>query len=245
MQRNRLFLLLLAVMLCFAVFSCKKSSNDKTVVIGTSYFPLVKDKYVTYTVDSIYWIDTSCLQIDFTYQLQYVIKDTFTDAQKNIQYVFYSYINSSKTNNQWMPNDVFYATVTDTGIVVSKDQLMFRKFGFPVSAGTTWKGNSLIDTRDVDYSYFSNWTYSYQDVGSPYFNGNFDFQNTITVNEADQSLNDIVSQPDSVATRTLFKEIYAENVGLVYSEAIHWTYNPNTASCKKGYSVIMRAVDHN
>jgi len=245
MKRNSLPLLLLAVILSFAVFSCKKSDNNPPAVIGTSYLPFVKGQYVTFSVDSIYWIDTSCLQIENVYQLQYVVKDTFTDAKKHLQYVYYAYIKSSKTNNTWVAKDVFYATATDTGILVTKDDLIFRKFGYPIAEANTWKGNSLIDVNDKDYSYFSNWSYKYKDVGLGYFNGSYDFPNTVTVLEADQSVNDIVSNPDTTAARTTFKEIYAYNVGLVYSEATHWTYDPNSALCKKGYSVIMKAIDHN
>lgn len=245
MKRNCLPVVLVAVLLSLAVFSCKKSDDKKPVVIGTSYLPLEKGKYVTYTVDSIYWIDTSCLQIEKAYELQYVLKDTFTDAKKNMQYVYYSYIKSDKTNGAWVANDVFFASVSDTGVIITKDELRFIKFGYPVAEGTQWKGNALIDAHDKDYSYFGNWTYRYKDAGAGYYNGNLDFPNTITVLETDQSLNDIISQPDTVASRTLFKEIYAENVGLVYSEMTHWTYDPDAALCRKGYSVIMKAIDHN
>lgn len=198
-----------------------------------------------YDVDSTSWIDTSCLEFHHTYQLRYLVVDTFTDEQQNINYVINSFVNSAKTGGQWIANDVFYAAVTPDGLVVNKDRLKFVKLVFPVESGTTFQGNKLVDTRDTDYAYFRNWNYTYQNVGQSFTSGTESFDNTVTVAEKDETVGDMNAQPDSLASRTFFQEVYAYNVGLVYSQQTHWTYDPNFAMCKKGYSVVMQAVAHN
>jgi hypothetical protein len=245
MKRIGLFILLVPMLFAIGFVGCKKSGDGVKFNLGTGYFPLQKGSYVTYDVDSILWIDTSGLQIEKTYQLQYVIKDTFTDAGKNLQYVFYSYRKDANTKGAWVPNDVFYVSVSDTGYVETKDELRYIKLLMPIETGTNWDGNRLIPIHDAEFSYFANWTYSYQNIDQAYFNGNLDFPKTLTVTESDQTINDIVSEPDTTASRTFFKEIYADNVGLVYGEYTHWTYDPLIANYRKGYSVIMKATDHN
>lgn len=246
MNRKYLPILLLVVLFSAVLFSCKKSKNtspnaDKTL----QYFPLQKGKYIVYNVDSTLWIDTSCLEYHHTYQLRYQVTDTFTDDQQNVNYVVDAFVNSAKTGGQWVASDVFNVAVTPDGLVVDKDRIKFIKLVFPVVNGTTFNGNKLIDTRDTDYAYFRNWTYSYQNVGQSFTSGLESFDNTVTVAEHDETVGDMNAKPDSLASRTYFKEVYAYNVGLIYSQQTHWTYDPNFAMCKKGYSVIMQAVSHN
>jgi hypothetical protein len=50
--------------------------------------------------------------------------------------------------------------------------------------------------------------------------------------------------------RTYAKEVYAYNVGMIYKEWTHYTYNANnfeglSDSCWNGYRVTMTAVDYN
>ncbi|MBA3829764.1 MAG: hypothetical protein H0X33_12560 [Taibaiella sp.] len=244
MKRICLPVLVLAVLLSVVFFSCKKSSSGPAVK-SVAYYPLQIGKYVVYNVDSIRWVDTSCLEYNTTYQLRYEIKDTFSDARKNLFYVFYVYKKSNATKQAWVSNDVFYASLSDTGIIVTKDQLRFIKITLPVTSGNAWRGNTLIHTSDTDNAYFNNWSYTYQNVANSFYDGTLSFDKTITVNERDETINNIATLPDTTASRTYFKEIYGEGVGLIYSEATHWTYDPVKASCKKGYSVIMSATDHN
>ena len=245
MNRKCLPVVLMVVLFSVAFFSCKKSKTNPNADKTLQYFPLQVGKYVTYNVDTTLWIDTSCLEFHHTYQLRYQVADTFTDEQQNVNYKIFSFVNSAKTGGQWVANDVFYVANTANGLVVNKDRVSFIKLTFPVLEGGTFQGNKLIDTRDTDYAYLRNWSYAYQNVGNSFTSGLESFDNTVTVLERDETIGDMVAKPDSFASRTYFKEVYAYNIGLVYSQQTHWTYDPNFATCKKGYSVIMQAIDHN
>ena len=74
----------------------------------------------------------------------------------------------------------------------------------------------------------------------PYNNGRINFENTISVNE----IADSVSYPLPGAHKTFSREVYAYDVGMIYREFTHWTNDPGNP-CRKGFSVMMRAIDHN
>jgi hypothetical protein len=91
------------------------------------------------------------------------------------------------------------------------------------------------------------WNYQYKDQEQSFNNGKAFFDNTVTVLEADETVNDPETMPDSYASRTFAKEVYGYDVGMVYREMTHWTYDgsPGQSRFRRGYSVVMRAVDHN
>jgi hypothetical protein len=150
----------------------------------------------------------------------------------------------------WRVDDVFFITPTATGIEVIQNNLRFTKLVFPVKDGVTWKGNSQIATNDQDLGYFFDWNYKYMNVGGAYNNGRVEFENTATVQQVDETQNNPDTMPAAFAYRTFGREVYAHNIGMVYRELLHWTYDPNPSpgqpqASRKGYSVVMRAIEHN
>lgn len=123
------------------------------------------------------------------------------------------------------------------------------KLQSPVAQGTTWLGNRAIDTTDIELRYYGGWVYKYDNIDQPYDNGLDTFNNTITVNAVNDSLNnpDVDSLKTAYAERTFMQEVYANNIGMVYRAFIRWTYDPGTQAnaCRKGHAVVMRAIDHN
>ena len=95
------------------------------------------------------------------------------------------------------------------------------------------------------FAYFKDWDYTYFRVGESYGTGEVKYDNTVTVVHADEAENSPEVFPNDYASRTLSKEVFAKDVGMVYREYIRWTYDPKTTHCRKGTGVIMRAVDHN
>lgn len=166
------------------------------------------------------------------------------DAQKRLSYSIDVHI---RTNDSlpWLTHRVIYVTPTATGLEYVEANVRFIKMIFPVANNLEWNGNALIPSGDQDYQYFQNWTYKYSDYEQSFNNGKVLFDNTITVNEADDKLNDPETMPESYATRTFAKEVYGYDIGMVYREVTHWTYDPFTTKYRNGYSVVMRAVDHN
>lgn len=93
--------------------------------------------------------------------------------------------------------------------------------------------------------FIAGWNYNYTDYKKSFNQDGVSFDNTVTVNEVDETQNDPETQPTAYAYRTYSKEVYAYNVGLVYRAWTHWVYDPGVKNCRSGSSVIMKAIDHN
>jgi hypothetical protein len=96
------------------------------------------------------------------------------------------------------------------------------------------------------FAYLKGWRYLYQNTNLSYFNGYVNFDNTVSVLENDENVNyqNVDSLPHG--HKTYAKEVYAWNVGMIYKEWTHYTWGaPDTTQNRNGYTVIMRAVDHN
>ena len=251
--------IILAGAFCFTTFfSCKKTTvatGDQTV----NYFPISLGKYVTYDVDSVVYIgDTLCNQYETRTQLKYAIDDTFRDNLNRLSYIM-DVFSRQDDGGKWVAIRTILLTqgiipplvlpapagVPTSNILYSQDGTQYEKLVFPIVNGQSWPGNQFVSSVDPSLQYLQNWTYSYQDLGKPYNNGYNNYQNTVTVLEDNESVN--YPQIDSALTayRIYEKEIYAYNVGMVYKEFTHWTYQPYNAKCVNGFTVVMRATDHN
>lgn len=245
------FLLVLSCV--FAFYSCKKVSNS-TVDATRNYFPLQFGKYITYAVDSIYYYPGDSLyalthpgyngiQVETRCQLKYAISDTYT-YKKKLNYIMDVYYRPYE-GADWVPHRVILLQPTTNGLLYSQDGTQYIKLMFPVKNGFTWKGNQNAQVQDTLYSYLKDWNYTYRDMDHVYFNGFVSFDNTITVDECDENVNyqDIDSMVHGY--KTFAKEVYAYNVGMIYKEWTHYTWHPSLPKSRSGYSVIMRAIDHN
>jgi hypothetical protein len=224
-------------------FSCRKvtvSTADAT----RNYFPLQFGKYVTYDVDSIYYIDTSCLKLEVKSQMKYAVTDTFRDNQYRLSYIM-DVFTRPYDGGIWQPSTVILITPTTDSMLVTQDQTQYIKMVFPVVNGGSWLGNSNAVIQNSTFAYLANWDYTYQNYHLSYNNGLVNFDNTVTVLEDNESQNYPSVDSQVSAYRTYAKEVYAYNVGMIYKEWTHWTYKPDSAQCVKGYSVVMKAIDYN
>ncbi|OSZ79469.1 hypothetical protein CAP35_14820 [Chitinophagaceae bacterium IBVUCB1] len=254
MNKKTLPLLLLAVLFTIAYTSCKKADDKPVVRESDSYFPLEIGKYVIYNVDSTIWDDTNCVKIVRRYQMMYRVADTFTDTKGRASYRVDVSIRK-KAEDPWLIQSVMYATNTGQELELSYSQLRFVKMIYPISEGRTWLGNAYVNTADPGLTYFNDWNYRYVNVDMPFSNGQVNYENTVTVMQIDNKVNDPETQPRENAIRTYSKEVFAKGVGMVYREYYRWTYDassknntdPNLVDtrCLKGDGVILRAVDHN
>ncbi|MCD6011981.1 MAG: hypothetical protein K0Q79_1843 [Flavipsychrobacter sp.] len=237
------FLLVLSCV--FAFYSCKKVSNS-TVDATRNYFPLQFGKYVTYAVDSTYYYggayDTA-RTVETRCQLKYAVTDTYT-YKKKLNYIMDVYYRPYE-GADWVPQRVILVQPTHDGLLYSQDGTQYIKLMFPVKEGFSWKGNVFAQVQDTLFSYLKNWDYTYQNYDHVYFNGFVSFDNTVTVMQNDENVNyqEVDSLPHGY--KTYAKEVYAYNVGMIYKEWTHYTWSAPYPQSRNGYSVIMRAIDHN
>lgn len=241
---SKKFVPFLLLIFFVTLFSCKKETSNKYGDDYTrGYFPTQIGRYVIYDMDSTFWDDFLKVKSLHKYQLRYTIADTFRDNQKRLSYRIDVHIRKNDAL-AWNTSRVIYVTPTETHLEFVESNLRFIKHVFPISNNISWNGNSMINSLDQDYTYFQGWNYNYSNLGLSYNNGKSYYENTVTVNQADDSLNNPETMPNDYAFRTYSKEVYGYDIGLVYREMTHWTYQP-TIGYRNGYSVVMRAVEHN
>lgn len=245
MNQKALPLLLLSCMMWVFFGACKDEQKDAYAKDETSstYYPVGVKKYITYDVDSLVWNDTTCEETYRSARIRYTIADSFRDAQNRKSFRIETMLFDDTLG--WQPRTVYYVTPTETGVEFMEGGNRFIKLSYPVEAGRSWQGNALIPVNDADLAYLSGWNYRYQDVGVRLSQGNKHYDSTVTVLQVDEQAGDPDSAPEEAASRLYGKEIYARNVGMIYREYTRWNYDPATTQCKKGFRIVMRAVDNN
>lgn len=247
---------LLIVLLATAFTSCQRDQvNTSGINVGYDFFPLKVGKYITYNVDSTYWNDfTSGQPYQIQCQQRYEVTDSFRDDQGRLSYRINVYLRYHDTD-PWLMDNVVNVTRTNTGLEYTQKNMKFLKLIFPVQNAAAWDGNVFLPLNDPDpiFDEYNNeaWQYEYSDFGKDFDPGNNPYENTVTVNEIDDQVNDPDVDSTAYAERNYAQEKYAYGIGLIYRERIYWTFQPNLgpegggSGHKKGYAVEMRAIENN
>lgn len=250
MNKNKILVGVFALLCTTAFFSCKKEIKINTDggTLYQPYYPMEIGKYITYDVDSSIWDDNVCIKYTHTYQMQYLIADSFRDAQKRLSYRIDVLIRKDDSS-QFKAHDVFYITPAAEKLEFVEQNIRYIRLVNPVKQSLTWKGNSLLPAEDHDYDYLYDWDYQYKNVLESYKIGNKTYENTLTVQERDSVLNNPETKPDAFAAKLYSQSIYAYGLGMIRHEYIYWTYQPpaipGTPSCRKGLGVVLSIADHN
>ena len=254
MNKKILCGLLLAAICSVAFFSCKKS-NTSTTDPTLNYFPIKFGHYVTYNVDSVYFYGSSCTKYEIKSQIKYAVTDTFRNSSDQLSYILNVY-SRPYDGGLWVANNVIELTLaqttitnlsepTTTSLYYTQDQTQYVKLMFPISNGYTWQGNQYAQIQNAPFAYLANWNYVYQNMGLSYFNGQINFDKTVTVQEDNEWVNYPGVDTGIAGYRTYATEVYAYNIGMIYKEWTHYTWAANADSCRNGYTVTMTAVDYN
>lgn len=240
--------LLFAVILFFT--ACKKETEQLAITPISDYAPLTVGKYVTYSLDSLVYINFGSTEAHRFYEVKYLTADTLRDLLGRKAFKIVRYIRTLP-NGVFSPDNTFVAVNTGTTFEFTENNLRFLKLIQPIKNDQSWKGNSAIDVTSVgsDLQYLANWDYKYSDVDVPKKVGNYNLTNTLTVNQIDESVNLPVipaGQPNqtNIASRDFSKEIYAKGIGLVQKEFIHFEYQLAFPGYI-GYGIKLVMVDHN
>lgn len=235
--------------------ACRNNDDVSPIpVAGTDYFPLKLGQYILYDVDSIYWNSELREEVPVRWQFRYDVTDTFRN--ENGELTFTIDIRKRKASTtRFQLEDVIHVTPLENRIDLKHNGLHYIAFKMPVEESTEWDGLSIVrENPDIAgrYPEFSSdqWNYHYSNIGVPYDNGILYWSKSVTLHQ----INDVVGDPnvDTTAHAHHFygKEIYAYDVGMVYKELTCWIFNPmppygSGNGYREGYTVIMRAVEHN
>ena len=149
----------------------------------------------------------------------------------------------------WVPSGTFMAILTTASMEFTENNMRFIKLKFPLDDGFTWKGNAYIDTYSLnsDVKYLDDWDYVYQNVGQPATVGAFNLDQTLTVNQRDETIGD-PSDPSAYSEVNFGQEQYAFGIGLVYRKFFHSEFQPDPSPgyiADGSYGVTLTMIDHN
>jgi len=261
-MKNRLGLLLLLT-LGISITGCKKTISYKQTsdFAGdpTDYFlTLQVGKYATYRLDSLNFYYYGQLDTTTSYLAKDSVESSITDGSNHQAWLVTRYL-SDLSGSYWVPSQTYTVTPSLQQVWVTENNLRYLKLASPITEGLTWAGNSTLpyapfkdffDFSDDSHLSLGDWTYTYQKVGQPYTLGTTKYDSTVTVLQANDSINVPIVDPRSFGSKTYWIETYAKHIGLVYRHTAIWEYQPPTpngtqSGYKIGFELTMTLIDHN
>lgn len=212
-----LFSLFFLSILTVGLHGCKTGSLDPDPAqTGIRYFPLQKGDYIVYDVTKITYPtvgenDTS------TYQLKVRTADSFTENGETV-FKIERYIREN-AQQPWpeTPDSVWTAYRNAYRAVSAENNIPFIKLSFPLSEGHIWDGNALNNLED-EFGKIKD-TYKAVGLGNGFTQGQLSFPSTVTVVQEDFA--------DPIVKKELSKEVYGQDVGLIYKEYQYLYYDQN------------------
>lgn len=243
MKMNQ-FLVLGAIITIFFT-ACKKESADFKTVQIAEYSPLQTGKSITYRLDSLVFVSFGSSVATHSYEVKYVVDAPIKDNLGRPGWRIFRYIKPIG-GGSFSPDATFTSINTGNTLEFIENNLRYLKLVQPITEGTSWKGNSFIETNSInsELKYLEDWDYTYQDVHQPKSVGSFNFDSTITVQQRNDSLGLPVTAQTQYAEKNLGKEIYAAKIGLVYRSFIHYEFQ-GVSNTYTGYGVTYTIIDHN
>lgn len=181
------------------------------------YFPLKIGKYVIYLADSIVYDFApggASIQDSSRTYIKELVSDTVRDQLGALVYVIERYERQSEAA-PWVFNSLVFAGRNQTQAIRIEQNWRFLKLIFPLDRRSEWDGNIWIDkNREIEIAGermrpFSNWAYEVDSIDIPAQIGQFSFDSTLLVTEADD---------ENVIERRFSRSRYAKNIGLVWRE---------------------------
>jgi hypothetical protein len=229
---------------------CKSEVDDFTLHTANEYFPSSVGKEIIYRLDSTVFISGRFVEVH-SYQEKHVVDALITDNLNRSSYRIFRYLRDSAGLQQWKIDGTYFITPSANSVEVIEDNLRIIKLASPLRTGHTWKGTSFLSLEPYSSIYdFSNdddmdlWEFKIDGIDETITINGKTYTDVISVSAIDQSFNVPITDFTSIAIRSLYKEKYAKNIGLIEQDYILWDYQPTTANTI-GFGVKRRIISHN
>lgn len=173
-----------------------------------AYFPLQKGIFHVYAVHEVIHRPGEDPE-ERDYEIRSEITDSIPSALAPDQYAYVIHRTIRESDAYaWEPLDTWSVRKDDREIVVAEGNVAFVKIRFPLTNDNVWDGNAF-NTLGKD-------EYTYRDIHKRAEVDGMSFEKTITVEEE--------ANDDRIVFRDERKEVYAQDVGLVFRELIQLHY---------------------
>lgn len=246
------FLLLISATL---FTGCKKQLEQIEGDDPADYYPLQKGKYIVYRLDSTVFTNLGRTREVHVYQERHEVDAQITDNLGRPAYRVFRYLRDSAGTKMWQPAGTYMVTALQNAVEVLDDNRRTIKLFAPLKPDNSAKLNRYLPAEPYNDRYsFSNddnmadWDFTVIAAGETLTLNGKTFNDVLTVQGIDESLNVPVTDPRSYAARSYFVEKYAKGIGPVYHEFILWEYQPNTSGGSPytiGFGVRRSVIDYN
>ena len=244
----------IAVITALVLFtSCKDTKTELPVPPLASYWKPVVGKYIVYRLDSTVTTAFGVGLIVHSYRVKDSVSAEITDGAGRKGYSIIRKMTDVNGVGPYVANSTFSVVPDgDNWIEFTENNLKYMKLRNPISEGFQWKGNSFIDVTSINspVRYLADWMYTYQNVEQPYIVQNKTYNKTITVLQRDETIPEGPFVNTAYKQRNYGREVYADSIGLIYKEFLHYIYQPPTSTRAgyyedESYGVKLEILDHN
>jgi hypothetical protein len=202
-MQNKFYLYSFIILFVFICLSCNsETSEPDDTRLGFVFFPLETGLFKIYQVEQIDYRLTGEKDTS-KYLLKEAVVDSFRNEMDEYTYILYRFSRNLQ-ENKWNIDSAWTAKRSPRQAITIENNIPFVKLIFPLREGASWDGNSY-NTLGVE-------NYTMVNVNKN-FNSEFNnFDNTVTIIQKDNE--------DMIISLDRRKEIYGQNVGLVYKESL-------------------------
>ena len=208
---------------------CSETRDAVPQDLGNHYYPLNRGDFRTYRVDGVIY-NAFNDSTSFSYFLRESVVDTFTNLELGLSYKILREKKLSESD-PWVIDSLWTARKDLRTAVLVENNVPVVKLSFPTKDSVSWDGNRLND-KDANIFTLVNVNQA--------FSGEFgEFQNTATVIQ--QYL------PDLIVNWISQKEVYAENIGMIYKENIILIFNQDAIGAEivdSGIRYYMKLLEY-
>jgi hypothetical protein len=201
-QMKRYIFRLLILIIAVAIYACSSENLEITSErLGIAYFPLESGNFRVYEISEVLY------NTQGKDKLSYFLKEKVLDSFENFEGGESFRIERSvklNADDPWQLDSIWSARRNDQLAVMVENNIPFVKLVFPLEEDKSWDGN-ILNERDQDDYTMTQVKRVYDDsLGNVY-------DRTVTIVQEENR--------DPIVQTNLRKEIYAENIGLVYKES--------------------------
>jgi len=241
--------LLSLIILCSLAFS---ACEEKTIVLtdaeaGYQYYPVEKDKYWIYRVDSTIVSTQGAIKPNSASFIKEEIADSFINSQGDTAFIIQRSIASSLAG-PYQFTDRWTIEKTRATLTRIEENLQFVRILFPVMLGDSWDGNKFDQKTKVIVGQekmepYLEWEYRVSSKNTNITLNRIEYSEVLEIQEADY---------ETDIERRLSTAYYAENIGLIFREMlITDAQNPQTLGqpwkdrAEAGFWMTQTLIEHN
>lgn len=202
-MQNKIINLFTLSFIAFYILGCNSETLEPDAErSGLSYFPLSIGLYKTYEIEQINYKVTG--EVDTTrYQLKESVVDSFKNVNNNFTYILHRF-SKYPDQEQWKLDSVWNARRTPRQAIVIENNIPFVKLIFPLKEMAEWDGNSSNALEEEAYTMI--------EVNKPFQWRELNYDQSTTVIQKDNQ--------DSIIFLDQRKEVYAQDLGLIFKESV-------------------------